>query len=63
MTAPKPRKFPVSRVFLFARLDSRIRLERVPDPADRRAKVVRLTSRGQEVEQTVRLVIQEIELD
>jgi DNA-binding MarR family transcriptional regulator len=35
----------------------------VPDPADRRAKVVRLTSRGQEVEQTVRLVIQEIELD
>lgn len=36
-------------------------VERVPDPADRRAKLVRLTTRGQEVEQTVREVTRQIE--
>ena len=38
-------------------------VERVPDPADRRAKVVRLTERGRQVEQTVRAVIRQIESD
>lgn len=36
-------------------------VERVPDPADRRAKVVRLTERGRRVDDTVRAVILEIE--
>ena len=38
-------------------------VERVPDPTDRRAKVVRLTARGQTVEETVRTVIGQIEAD
>jgi DNA-binding MarR family transcriptional regulator len=38
-------------------------VERVPDPADRRAKLVRLTARGCAVEETVRAVIQRIEED
>ena len=38
-------------------------VERVPDPTDRRAKVVRLTARGRAVEETVRKVIQQIEAD
>jgi DNA-binding MarR family transcriptional regulator len=38
-------------------------VERVPDPADRRAKVVRLTARGRAVEETVRATIREIEAD
>ena len=38
-------------------------VERVPDPPDRRAKVVRLTARGQAVEETVRTVIRQIEAD
>jgi DNA-binding MarR family transcriptional regulator len=37
--------------------------ERVPDPTDRRAKVVRLTVRGRAVEETVRTVIRQIEAD
>ncbi len=36
-------------------------VERVPDPADRRAKIVRLTARGREVDETVREVIRHIE--
>jgi DNA-binding MarR family transcriptional regulator len=36
-------------------------VERVPDPADHRAKLVRLTARGRAVEETVRAVIQDIE--
>src|SRR5215467_15194486 len=32
-------------------------VERVPDPADRRAKLVRLTTRGWQVDDTVRAVI------
>ncbi len=36
-------------------------IERVPDPADRRAKVLRLTARGRAVEDTVREVIRQIE--
>jgi DNA-binding MarR family transcriptional regulator len=38
-------------------------VERVSDPADRRAKLVRLTSRGRQVDDTVRAVIHEIEAD
>ncbi len=38
-------------------------VERVPDPADRRAKLVRLTARGEEVERVVRAVIQQIEAE
>lgn len=38
-------------------------VERVPDPTDRRAKVVRLTARGRAVEETVRQVIRQIEAD
>jgi DNA-binding MarR family transcriptional regulator len=38
-------------------------VERAPDPADRRAKLVRLTSRGRQVDDTVRAVIHEIEAD
>jgi DNA-binding MarR family transcriptional regulator len=38
-------------------------VERVPDPGDRRAKLVRLTSRGRQVDDTVRAVIREIEAD
>jgi DNA-binding MarR family transcriptional regulator len=36
-------------------------VERVPDPADHRAKLVRLTARGRAVEEAVRAVIQDIE--
>jgi len=38
-------------------------LERAPDPADRRAKVVRLTARGRQLDDTVRAVILKIEAD
>lgn len=38
-------------------------LERIADPADRRAKVVRMTAKGREVESTVRNTIREIEAD
>jgi|GraSoi_2013_60cm_1033757.scaffolds.fasta_scaffold41483_2 DNA-binding MarR family transcriptional regulator len=38
-------------------------VERVPDAGDRRAKVVRLTRRGQAVEETVRAVIRQMEAD
>lgn len=38
-------------------------VERVPDPIDRRAKLVRLTVRGRQVDDTVRAVIHEIEAD
>jgi DNA-binding MarR family transcriptional regulator len=38
-------------------------LERVPDPSDRRAKLVRLTARGWQVDRTVREVIKQIEND
>lgn len=38
-------------------------VERAPDPADRRAKVVRLTARGRQLDDTVRAVIRQIEAD
>jgi DNA-binding MarR family transcriptional regulator len=38
-------------------------VERAPDPVDRRAKVVRLTARGRAVEDTVRAVIKEVEVE
>jgi DNA-binding MarR family transcriptional regulator len=36
-------------------------VERIPDPADRRAKLIRLTPRGRQVDETVRAVIQRLE--
>jgi len=47
--------------YLVDDLEARGYVERVPDPGDRRAKVVRLTARGREVEETVRTVILQIE--
>jgi DNA-binding MarR family transcriptional regulator len=38
-------------------------VERAPDPTDRRAKVLRLTTRGHQVDDTVRGVIRQIESD
>jgi DNA-binding MarR family transcriptional regulator len=38
-------------------------VERVSDPVDRRAKLVRLTARGWQIDDTVRAVIHEIEAD
>ena len=38
-------------------------VERMPDPTDRRAKVVWLTARGRAVEETVRKVIRQMEAD
>jgi DNA-binding MarR family transcriptional regulator len=38
-------------------------VERAPDPTDRRAKLVRLTARGRQVDDTVRGVIHQIESD
>jgi DNA-binding MarR family transcriptional regulator len=49
--------------YLVDDLESLGYVERVPDSADRRAKVVRLTMRGQEVELTVREVIRQMEAD
>jgi DNA-binding MarR family transcriptional regulator len=36
-------------------------VERVPEPGDRRAKLVRLTPRGRQVDETVRAVIRDLE--
>ena len=49
--------------YLVDDLESRGYMERVPDPVDRRAKLVRLAARGQEVERTVREVIRQVEAD
>jgi DNA-binding MarR family transcriptional regulator len=38
-------------------------VERIPDPLDRRAKLVRLTARGRQVDDTVRAVIHHMEGD
>jgi DNA-binding MarR family transcriptional regulator len=38
-------------------------VERAPDPTDRRAKLVRLTTRGRQVDDTVRGVIRQMESD
>jgi DNA-binding MarR family transcriptional regulator len=38
-------------------------VERVPEPGDRRAKLVRLTSRGRQVDDTVRAVIRNLEAE
>jgi DNA-binding MarR family transcriptional regulator len=42
-------------------LEQRGYVERVPDPADGRAKIIRLTERGREAQQTGRGLIEEIE--
>jgi DNA-binding MarR family transcriptional regulator len=49
--------------YLVDELEARGYIERVPDPADRRAKLVRLTTRGRAVDDTVRAVIRRIEDD
>jgi len=38
-------------------------VDRAPDPTDRRAKMVRLTTRGRQVDDTVQGVIRQIEID
>ncbi len=48
---------------LVAHLERHGYVERVPDPADRRAKLVRATARGRELYATAREVIAEIEAD
>jgi DNA-binding MarR family transcriptional regulator len=48
---------------LVAHLERHGYVERVPDPADRRAKLVRATPRGQEVYAVARQVVAEIERD
>src|SRR5215472_13011752 len=49
--------------YLVDDLEARGYVERVSDRHDRRAKVVRLTDRGREVEETVRQVIRQIEAE
>ncbi len=44
-------------------LEERGYVERVPDPADRRAKIVRLTERGKDVERAAREILRGIEAD
>lgn len=48
---------------LVADLEDRGYLERVPDPTDGRAKLVRLSARGMEVTQAAETIIAEIEAD
>ena len=38
-------------------------VERVPDPSDRRAKLVRVTARGRQLDDTARGIIRELEAD
>jgi DNA-binding MarR family transcriptional regulator len=49
--------------YLVDELEARGYVERTPYPADRRAKLVRLTARGRAVDDTVRAVIERIEDD
>ena len=49
--------------YLVDDLEARGYVERVPDPADRRAKLVRLTTRGRAVDETVRSVIRQVEAE
>lgn len=49
--------------YLVDELEARGYVERAPDPADRRAKLVRLTARGRAVDETVRGVIRDIEAE
>jgi DNA-binding MarR family transcriptional regulator len=52
-----------STAYLVDDLEALGYLERAPDPADRRAKVLRLTARGRAVEDAVRVTIRQIEAD
>ncbi len=47
--------------YLVDELEARRYVGRVPDPADRRAKLVRLTARGRAVDDTVRAAIRRME--
>lgn len=49
--------------YLVDMLESRGYVERVPDPADRRAKIVRLSERGVECERTAIAFLDEIEAE
>lgn len=44
-------------------LEDRTYIERVPDPADRRAWLIRLTNRGREVERIARTALAELEAE
>jgi DNA-binding MarR family transcriptional regulator len=49
--------------YLVDYLEERGYVERVPDPVDRRAKLVRYTERGREVDQVAREIVQRLEVD
>lgn len=49
--------------YLVDHLERRGYVERVPDPADRRAKIVRLTDRGRDVETVARGVLRDVEAE
>jgi DNA-binding MarR family transcriptional regulator len=49
--------------YLVDELEARGYVERAPDPADRRAKLVRMTERGRAVEQVVRRAILQVEAE
>ena len=49
--------------YLIDQLETLGYVERLPDPHDRRAKIARLTERGQEVDQTARQIIGQVETE
>ena len=49
--------------YLVDHLESQGYVERISDSQDRRAKIVRLTERGQQVEQTARQIILQVEAE
>ncbi len=49
--------------FLVDYLEKQGYVERVPDPADKRAKIIRLTERGKDVERAARAILRGIEAD
>jgi DNA-binding MarR family transcriptional regulator len=52
-----------SMSYLVDYLQDRGYVERVPDPVDRRAKLVRYTERGREVDRVAREIVQRLEKD
>ena len=49
--------------YLIDHLEDQGYVERIPDPQDRRAKIVQLTKRGQEVEKTAQQIILQVEAE
>ena len=47
--------------YLVDHLEARGYVERVPDPADARAKIIRLTDRGRELSRTTRKILRRLE--